>query len=77
MNSRTFHSMLLIAVTGVLGARTWAGEGEVSGSLGASLDSYLSGRAALGLSCSILVAKDGKVVLRAGYGFADRDKEVP
>lgn len=44
----------------------------------AQLDRYLSARAGMGgFSGAVLVAKDGKVVFRKGYGFADVEKRIP
>ncbi len=40
---------------------------------GARIDRYLSAMEAFGFSGSILVAHEGEVVLRAGYGLADRE----
>src|SRR3712207_4580643 len=45
---------------------------------GERLDTYLTARAALGqFSGSVLVAHDGKVLLRKGYGYASLEHLVP
>jgi CubicO group peptidase (beta-lactamase class C family) len=45
--------------------------------LRARLDDYLMRAAAFGFSGAILVARDGEVVLRKGYGWADQSRRVP
>jgi CubicO group peptidase (beta-lactamase class C family) len=43
-----------------------------------TVDQYLTARTELGrFSGAVLVAKDGKVMLRKGYGFADVEKRIP
>ncbi|HEX4959889.1 MAG TPA: serine hydrolase domain-containing protein [Thermoanaerobaculia bacterium] len=43
-----------------------------------TVDAYLTARTDLGrFSGAVLVAKDGKVLLRKGYGFADVEKRTP
>lgn len=49
----------------------------VESELGHTLDTYLSRLERLGFSGTVLVAKDGKVVLAKGYGMADREKKIP
>ena len=41
------------------------------------LDDYLSRMSGFGFSGAVIVEKDGRVILRKGYGFADRAKRVP
>lgn len=45
----------------------------VKGKLGATLDDYLSRCAAFGFSGSVLIEKDGEVLLLKGYGLAERE----
>jgi len=49
----------------------------VAGKLGAQLDQYLTRLAAYGFSGTVLVAKEGEVVLHQGYGWADRERHWP
>ena len=49
----------------------------VEGELGRALDAEAAALAALGFNGSVLIAKDGKVVLCKGYGLADREKKIP
>lgn len=51
----------------------------VSGAAGEELDAYLTdaSRFAQGLSGAALVARDGRVLLRKGYGVADAGKATP
>lgn len=48
----------------------------VRGELGARVDSFLTRAEAHGLSGAIVVAQRGEVVLRKGYGLADRQRGV-
>ncbi|HVG33611.1 MAG TPA: serine hydrolase domain-containing protein [Pyrinomonadaceae bacterium] len=42
------------------------------------IDQYLSARTEMGgFSGTVLVAKDGKIILRKGYGYADVEKRIP
>jgi CubicO group peptidase (beta-lactamase class C family) len=49
----------------------------VQGALGRRLDEVLRRYHEYGLSGTVLVAKDGTVVLHEGFGFADRDRRIP
>src|SRR4051794_2863418 len=49
----------------------------VDGPLGQKLDLFLTRLEGFGFAGSILVAKDGKVVLQKGYGLADREHGTP
>ena len=52
-----------------------AGE-VVAGSLGHDLDHFLSGLSKKGFSGAVLVASGGRVLLKQGYGLANREEEV-
>jgi len=55
-----------------------AGAGPtVKGDLGQRLDTYMKRLAGVGFSGTLLVAKDGEVVLSKGYGLADRRRGIP
>lgn len=41
------------------------------------IDAYLTRLTGFGLTGQVLVAKDGKVILEKGYGFADRKRKLP
>ncbi len=49
----------------------------VAGELGRALDVLVDTFVEEGFSGALLVAKDGKVVLKKGYGLADREKNLP
>ena len=49
----------------------------VHGPKAARIHEYLTRATAFGFSGSVLVARDGEIVLHAGYGKADRDAGVP
>lgn len=49
----------------------------VTGELGAKVDQYMSRMAAFGLSGSLLVAKNGEIVVMKGYGLANDEGQVP
>ena len=72
MRTLTFVTLLLHGA--VAAAQTAAG-GET---LAATLDSAIRSRAAAdSFSGAVLVAKDGVPLLRAGYGWADREARLP
>ncbi|HMV83595.1 MAG TPA: serine hydrolase domain-containing protein [Blastocatellia bacterium] len=54
-----------------------ADDGTVSGETGAKLDEYLTRLSRFGFSGSVLVAKEGKVLLHKSYGWADKQKGAP
>ncbi|MHC5114429.1 MAG: serine hydrolase domain-containing protein [Planctomycetota bacterium] len=72
---------VLIALVGALaaGSGAWAmpAAGVVRGELGRELHELLSGCADWGFSGSVLVVRDDEVVLREGYGLADRAPATP
>lgn len=45
--------------------------------LGAALDAYLTNQVSPDFSGAVLAVKNGEVVLRKGYGYADREAGVP
>lgn len=46
--------------------------------LSQTIDKYLSIRAEMGrFNGAVLIAKEGKIILRKGYGFADVEKKIP
>lgn len=49
----------------------------VRGQLGRRLDSLINSLEETGFSGALLVARGGDVVLAKGYGFADRERQVP
>jgi CubicO group peptidase (beta-lactamase class C family) len=51
--------------------------GEVQGAVGAALDDYLRRVEAFGFSGSVLVARQGRILLDAGYGYADEERGEP
>jgi CubicO group peptidase (beta-lactamase class C family) len=52
-------------------------KGVVKGETGAKLDRLLTRYAMYGFSGTVLVAKDGNVILNRGYGLADRERGLP
>lgn len=49
----------------------------VSGPIGRKLDAHLTRMVKNGYSGAVIVAKDGKVILKKGYGLANREKKLP
>jgi CubicO group peptidase (beta-lactamase class C family) len=49
----------------------------VKGELGAKLDAYMTRLNQFGFSGTLLVAKDGEIVVSKGYGLADRARKIP
>jgi CubicO group peptidase (beta-lactamase class C family) len=67
----------LVSVDGPARAAATARGTIVRGTLGTKLDDYLQRLADWGYSGTVLVAKDGQVILQKGYGLADREKKLP
>lgn len=70
---RSLAGLVLMAVMTPPGALD---RRHVVGAVGARLDSMLSCFAAYGFSGTVLVVRDGRVVLLEGYGLADVDRKV-
>ena len=49
----------------------------VRGPIGQKLDAHLTRMVTAGYSGAVIVAKDGEVILRKGYGDANREKKLP
>lgn len=68
------HQLLLaLVVLSSLVAPVSAADGDLS----SKLEQYMSRLEKLGFSGTVLVARDGKIVLEKGYGMADRDRKIP
>src|SRR5688500_3124087 len=67
--------MLTAALAVALAAAAAPARGATD--LGRTIDTYLTRLERLGFSGTVLVAKDGKVLLEKGYGLADRDRKIP
>jgi CubicO group peptidase (beta-lactamase class C family) len=66
-----------VAGVGAHGVALDAQDIVVRGEVGARADSFLTRAAAHGFSGAIVVAKGGAIVLRKGYGLADRERGSP
>lgn len=64
---------LALVVLSSLVAPARAADGDLS----TKLEAYLGRLEKLGFSGTVLVAKDGKIVLEKGYGMADRERKIP
>ena len=53
-----------------------AQKGYVSGVLGEQLDDLMTSFSKEGYSGAVLVARDGEIILRKGYGLADRERRI-
>ncbi len=49
----------------------------VSGDIGKRVDEFLTRLVPLGFSGAVLIAKDDQIVLKKGYGFANRETKTP
>ncbi|MEO0556910.1 MAG: serine hydrolase domain-containing protein [Bacteroidota bacterium] len=67
----------LVVLFIVLAASSACAQPQVSGDIGAALDAYLTNQVSPGFSGAVLAAKNGDVVLRKGYGYADQEAGVP
>ncbi|GAB5534796.1 MAG: hypothetical protein Rubg2KO_10450 [Rubricoccaceae bacterium] len=68
---------LFLSVSACAQVRDEVPSGEVVGELGAALDAYLATQVEGGFSGAVLAVSDGEIVLRKGYGFADREAGLP
>jgi CubicO group peptidase (beta-lactamase class C family) len=50
---------------------------QVVGAQGRFIDSYLQRLSGFGYSGTVLVSVDGRIILRKGYGVADRENHIP
>jgi len=71
-------AMALVATAGLGAAQPGPPPGGVivRGELAARVDSFLTRAALHGLSGAIVVAQRGEIILRKGYGLADREREA-
>src|ERR671918_459118 len=74
MSRRALCAVLFLAAAPLCAA---PGCGIVSGPVGEKVDAYLTRLEGFGFAGSLLVAKDGQILLHKGYGLADREKGVP
>jgi CubicO group peptidase (beta-lactamase class C family) len=75
MRRKVFGTILLFLAA--LPAIAAPSRGTVSGPVGQKLDAYLTRLEGYGFAGSILVAKDGQILLHKGYGLANREKGIP
>ncbi len=68
-----FTSILLLQMTIALNAQA-IGDDKV---LESKIDNYLSEGVANGFSGSVLVAKEGRIILHKGYGMANKENNIP
>lgn len=64
--------LLFLSVSACAQVRDQPSSGEVVGELGAALDAFLTTQVEGGFSGAVLAVSEGEVVLRKGYGFANR-----
>lgn len=71
LNNKIFTVFLILfLLTSIITAQT--------GNEAAAVDKYLTVRSEMGnFSGAVLIAKDGRIILRKGYGFADVEKKIP
>lgn len=73
-----FLVMLFVAMPpGVARAGSPDSTEIVDGPIGEKLDARLNRMVKKGYSGAVIVAKDGKIILRKGYGYANREKGLP
>lgn len=51
--------------------------GTIRGPIGRKLDAHLTRMVQDGYSGAVIVARDGDIILRKGYGYANREKKLP
>ncbi len=72
-----FSPLLPIAWLGTAACSPAGPRTPIHGPKAARIHEYLTRATAFGFSGSVLVARDGEVVLHAGYGDADREAGIP
>lgn len=73
-----FCSLLLTTASALSRPLKSEKKGEiVSGETGRKIDDFLTRLSGFGYSGAMLVVKDGAIILRKGYGFANREERVP
>jgi CubicO group peptidase (beta-lactamase class C family) len=60
-----------------LSAMVLLGQIPAKDDTGKLLDEYLTRMAGFGYSGAVIVEKNGKIVLKKGYGFANRERKIP
>ena len=76
----TGHSLLLLLpllVVLTTAAPAAAPSDVVAGDIGARVDDYLTRLVPHGFSGAVLIVRNGEVLLKKGYGLADRGRQVP
>lgn len=74
------HKALLAAfvsifMVGCMGTGDQKGPEKSTSDIAAQVDWYLKGAESAGMSGAVLLAKDGEIILRKGYGMADREQK--
>ncbi len=78
MRMNKFPAFILSAVVLIFYVSAAAAQATQAADTAAAIDRYLTARTELGrFSGAVLVAKDGQVIFRRGYGFADVEKRIP
>ena len=71
---RLVLSIIALVIVGTL--TLYAQENLISKDTYTKIDNYLNSSVTNGYSASVLVAKDGEILLSKGYGWADRNKKI-
>ncbi len=69
-------SILAPAARGLAQAGSADSESTVGGAIGKKLDAHLNKMVQDGYSGAVIVAKGGEIILRKGYGYANREKKL-
>ena len=72
-----FTARCVVMALGLAQAGSPSSASIVSDRIGEELDRHLAKIALKGYSGAVIVAKDGKIILRKGYGYANREKGLP
>ncbi|MEP6945123.1 MAG: serine hydrolase domain-containing protein [Acidobacteriota bacterium] len=75
MTKKDLLSILAVFLTFLFFISSASAQKEI---IGEKIDQYLTTRSEMGnFSGAVLIAKDGKVLIRKGFGFADVEKKIP
>ena len=72
-----FTARCVVMALGLAQAGSPSSASIVRDRIGEELDRHLAKIALKGYSGAVIVAKDGKIILRKGYGYANREKGLP
>lgn len=68
--------IIILCIQFALGSTTIVAQNTTTNEVKSRIDTYLSKSVSNGYSASVLVAKNGEIILSKGYGWSDRQKKI-